>query len=261
MTSSSDEGEIVENCAEDLKATSLQHTEGSSVDRQNRQKDRISTSDHDTASRYSNGSRRSISPRGYKRPHDDRGRDRDYHNPRSRDQDYRNSRLNYEDRRRDDPRKSRGQYDDLDQPAPRTNYGYGGRDRSRDRDSYRDGDGDRYSNKRPRNRSRSPQRSRRANKGRFDRFVKEGQYDHRDDGPRGLTYDDNSRDNGSMSKRTTVGEASHARGHDAKPEQGLTNGHGPSTTSQQYVFCTLDFDWSTDIRQATRTKTRARARL
>ncbi|QPC60129.1 hypothetical protein HYE67_002360 [Fusarium culmorum] len=230
MTASSDEGEIVENCAEDLKATSLQHTGGSSVDRQNRQKDRLSTPDHDTASRYSNGSRRSISPRGYKRPHDDRGRDRDYHNPRSRDQDHRNSRHNYEDHRRDDPRKSRGQYDDADRPAPRTsNYGYAGRDR----DNHRDGDRDRYSNKRPRNRSRSLQRSRRADRGRFDRFVKEGQYDHRDDEPRGLKYDDSSRDGDSMSKRTTVGEASRARGHDAKPEQGLTNGHGPSKTSQR----------------------------
>jgi serine/threonine-protein kinase PRP4 len=38
-----------------------------------------------------------------------------------------------------------------------------------------------------------------------------------------------------MSKRTTVGEASRAQGHHAKPEQGLTNGHGTSKASQQYV--------------------------
>ncbi|KAH7173819.1 kinase-like domain-containing protein [Fusarium flagelliforme] len=229
MTSSSDEGEIVENCAEDLKATSLQHTGGSSVDRQDRHKDRHSTPDHDTASRYSNNSRRSISPRGYKRPHDDRGRDRDYYNSRSRDQD-RSFRHNYEDARRDDHRKPRGPYDD--QPASRaSNYSHGGRDRSRDRDSYRNGDRDRYSNKRPRNRSRSPQNSRRADRGKLDRFVKES-HDRRNGGPSELKYDDNSRDGGSMSKRTTVGEASRAQGYNAKPDQGLTNGRGPSKTSQ-----------------------------
>ncbi|KAM0204845.1 hypothetical protein ACHAQI_009794 [Fusarium lateritium] len=234
MASSSDEGEIVENVAEDLKATSLQHTGGSCVDRQDRQKSRLSTPDHDSASRYSNNSRRSISPRGYKRSHDERERDRDHRNPRSRDQDHRNFRSNYEDARRDDHRKPRGQYDDPDRPASRgSNYNYGGRDRSRDRDNYRDGDRDRYSNKRPRNRSRSPNRSRRADRGRFDRFVKEGQHDRRDDAPRGLKYDDSSRDGGSMSKRTTVGEASRAQGYDAKPGQGFTNGYGTSKTSQQ----------------------------
>ncbi|KAJ4257351.1 U4/U6 small nuclear ribonucleoprotein prp4 [Fusarium torreyae] len=234
MASSSDEGEIIENGAEDLKATSLQHTGGSSVDRQDRQKSRLSTPDHDTASRYSNNSRRSISPRGYKRSHDERDRDRDSYGSRSRDQDSRSFRHNYEDSRRDDARKPRGPYDDLDRPASRaSNFSYGGRDRSRDREYYRDGDRDRYSNKRPRNRSRSPQRSLRTDRGRFDRFVKEGHYDRRDDPPRGLKYDDSSRDDGSKSKRTTVGEASRAQGHDAKPNQGFTNGHGPSKTSQQ----------------------------
>ncbi|KAF9765624.1 hypothetical protein IL306_002091 [Fusarium sp. DS 682] len=231
MASSSDEGEIVENCAEDLKATSLQHTGGSSVDRQDRHKSRLSTPDHDSASRYSNNSRRSISPRGYKRSHDERDRDRDHYNSRPRDQGYR---RNYEDSRRDDHRKPRGHYDDPDRPVPRvTNFNYGGRDRSRDRDIYRDGDRDRYSSKRPRNRSRSPHRSRNSDRGRFDRFVREGQYDRRDEGPGGLKYDDSSRNGGSMSKRTTVGEASRAQGHHAKPEQGLTNGHGTSKASQQ----------------------------
>ncbi|KAF4447999.1 CMGC/DYRK/PRP4 protein kinase [Fusarium austroafricanum] len=234
MASSSDEGEIVESAAEDLKATSLQHTGGSSVDRQDRHKSRLSTPDHDSASRYSNNSRRSISPRGYKRSHDERDRDRARYNDRSRDQGHRSFRRGYEDSRRDDYRKPRGQYDDLDRPASRaSNYNYGGRDRSRDRDNYRDGDRDRYSNKRPRNRSRSPHRPRHSDRGRFDRFVREGQYDRCDDGPRGLKYDDSSRDDNSMSKRTTVGEASRARGHHAKPEQGLTNGHGPSKNSRQ----------------------------
>ncbi|KAG5753062.1 hypothetical protein H9Q72_002116 [Fusarium xylarioides] len=143
MASSSDEGEIVENAAKDLK-------------------------------KQNNGSRRSISPRGYKRSHDERDRDRDHYNSRPRDQGYR---RNYEDSRRDDHRKPRGQYDDLDRPASRTsNFSYGGRDRSRDRDNYRDGDRDRYSSKRPRNRSRSPQRSRPSDRGRFDRFLEKWRF-------------------------------------------------------------------------------------
>ncbi|KAM0343397.1 hypothetical protein ACHAPU_008577 [Fusarium lateritium] len=234
MASSSDEGEIVEHVAEDLKATSLQHTGGSCVDRQNRQKDRLATPDHDTASKYSNNSRRSNSPRGYKRSHDERDRDRDRYNSRSRDQDRRNFRNNYEDIRRDDPRRRHGSYDDPDRPVSRgSTYNHGGRDRSRDRDNFRDGDRDRYSNKRPRNRSRSPNRSRRADRGRFDRFVREGQHDRRDDAPRGLKYDDDAREGGSMSKRATVGEASRSKEHDAKPGQGSTNGYDPSKTLQQ----------------------------
>ncbi|KAF4979598.1 hypothetical protein FZEAL_4227 [Fusarium zealandicum] len=239
MASSSDEGEIIENgVVEDLKATSLQHTGGSSVDRQDRQKSRLSTPDHDSTSRYSNASRRSNSPRGFKRPHDDRSRekDRDHYSSRPRDHDSRNFRGHYEDARRDDTRRPRGSYDDLDRPASRTpNYGYDSRNRSRERDHHRDKDQDWHSNKRPRNRSRSPHRPRRADKGRFDRFVREGQYDGREDASRGLKYDDDrsSRDGNSVSKRTTVGEASRTQGVDAKPEQGLTNGHGPSRTSHR----------------------------
>ncbi|KAF4472463.1 CMGC DYRK PRP4 kinase [Fusarium albosuccineum] len=240
MASSSDEGEIIENGVEDLKATSLQHAGRSSVDRQDRHKSRLSTPDHDSASRYSNNSRRSNSPRGFKRSHDDRerDRDRDHYSSRARDHDSRHFRVHYEDARRDDTRRPRGPYDDLDRPASRaSNYSYDGRDRSRERDHYRDKDRDWYANKRPRNRSRSPQRSRRADRGRIDRFVREGHYDRRDDTSRGLKYDDDrsSRDSGSVSKRTTVGEASRAQGDDAKPVQGLSNGHGPSKTSQRYA--------------------------
>ncbi|RSL40706.1 hypothetical protein CEP53_013198 [Fusarium sp. AF-6] len=235
MASSSDEGEIIENGAEDLKATSLQHTGRSSVDRQDRQKSRLSTPDHDSASRHSNTSRRSNSPRGSKRPYDDRERDRDRDHYGSR-HDSGHYRSHYEDSRRDDNRRPRGLYDDLDRPASRTsNYSYDGRDRSRERDHYRDKDRDWYANKRPRNRSRSPHRSRRADRGRFDRFVREGQYDRRDDASGELKYDDdrNSRNGGSVSKRTTVGEASRAQRHDAKPDKGLSNGNGPSRSSQR----------------------------
>ncbi|KAJ4178254.1 U4/U6 small nuclear ribonucleoprotein prp4 [Fusarium falciforme] len=235
MASSSDEGEIIENGAEDLKATSLQHTGRSSVDRQDRQKSRLSTPDHDSASRQSNTSRRSNSPRGSKRPYDDRERerDRDYYGSRHDSGHYRS---HYEDSRRDDNRRPRGLYDDLDRPASRaSNYSYDGRDRSRERDHYRDKDRDWYANKRPRNRSRSPHRSRRADRGRFDRFVREGQYDRRDDASGELKYDDDrgSWNGGSVSKRTTVGEASHAQRHDAKPDKGLSNGNGPSRSSQR----------------------------
>lgn len=206
MASSSDEGEIIENGAEDLKATSLQHTGRSSVDRQDRHKSRHSTPDHDSASRQSNTSRRSNSPRGSKRPYDDREkeRDRDYYGSRHDSGHYRS---HYEDSRRDDNRRPRGLYDDLDRPASRaSNYSYDGRDRSRERDHYRDKDRDWYANKRPRNRSRSPHRSRRADRGRFDRFVREGQYDRRDDASGELKYDDDrgSRNGGSVSKRTTA---------------------------------------------------------
>ncbi|KAM6514669.1 U4/U6 small nuclear ribonucleoprotein prp4 [Fusarium solani] len=235
MASSSDEGEIIENGAEDLKATSLQHTGRSSVDRQDRQKSRLSTPDHDSASRQSNTSRRSNSPRGSKRPYDDRERerDRDYYGSRHDSGHYRS---HYEDSRRDDNRRPRGLYDDLDRPASRaSNYSYDGRDRSRERDHYRDKDRDWYANKRPRNRSRSPHRSRRADRGRFDRFMREGQYDRRDDASGELKYDDDrgSRNGGSVSKRTTVGEASRAQRHDAKPDKGLSNGNGPSRSSQR----------------------------
>ncbi|KAH7235178.1 kinase-like domain-containing protein [Fusarium solani] len=237
MASSSDEGEIIENGAEDLKATSLQHTGRSSVDRQDRQKSRLSTPDHDSASRQSNTSRRSNSPRGSKRPYDDRERerDRDYYGSRHDSGHYRS---HYEDSRRDDNRRPRGLYDDLDRPASRaSNYSYDGRDRSRERDHYRDKDRDWYANKRPRNRSRSPHRSRRADRGRFDRFMREGQYDRRDDASGELKYDDDrgSRNGGSVSKRTTVGEASRAQRHDAKPDKGLSNGNGPSRSSQRCV--------------------------
>ncbi|KAK7429366.1 U4/U6 small nuclear ribonucleoprotein prp4 [Neonectria magnoliae] len=245
MASSSDEGEIVENGVEDLKATSLRHPGGSGVDRQDRHRSRLSTPDHDAASRHSNNSRRSPSPRGYKRQRDDKDRNRererdgDHYAGRPRDNDPRHFRSQYDESRRDDPRRPRPSYEDLDHPASRTsNLNYGGRDRegSRDRDEYR-GNREAYSNKRPRNRSRSPKRYGRAERGRFDRFVKEGHHDRRDD-PRGLKYDDghNSRDAGFVSKRTTVGEASRAKEDDAKPNKGIANGHASSKTSQKVSF-------------------------
>lgn len=65
--------------------------------------------------------------------------------------------------------------------------------------------------------------------------MREGQYDRRDDASGELKYDDDrgSRNGGSVSKRTTVGEASRAQRHDAKPDKGLSNGNGPSRSSQR----------------------------
>ncbi|KAF7557875.1 hypothetical protein G7046_g5930 [Stylonectria norvegica] len=233
MASSSDEGEIVEKGVGDLKASSLQHAEGSAVDRQDRNRSRRTTPDCDTASRYRNTSRRSISPRGYKRQRDDR----DYRSGRPRDHDSRNFRVHYEDSRRDDPRRSRISYDDLDRPASRgSNFTYEGRDRqrSRDREAYKERSNDQYSNKRPRNRSRSPNRSKRTDRGRIDRFVRESQHDRRQDSSGGFKYEDgrNARNGETVSKRTTVGEASRAPGNDAKPDKGITNGRHPFQMSQ-----------------------------
>ncbi|KAI5462825.1 kinase-like domain-containing protein [Mariannaea sp. PMI_226] len=242
MASSSDEGEIIENGVEVLKATSLRHPEGSGVDRQDRHRSRLSTPDYDSASRYSNTSRRSPSPRGYKRQRDnkDREKERDRYPGKSRDYPSRPNRSHHNDSPNDEFRRPHASYDDLDRPVSRpSNYSYDSydRDRGHDRDGYRDRDRDWYSNKRPRNRSRSPHRSTHAEKGRFDRFVKEGHYDRRDESG-GLKYDDDrpSRDGKFASKRTIVGQASRTEEYDAKPDKGnAENGHG-SRAPQRVSF-------------------------
>ena len=224
MTASSDEGEILENDAH-LKATSLPHAaaEGSGVDRQDRPRSRYSSPDNDTASRYSASSRRSRSPRGFKRS-------RDYRGPYGQgwDDDPRASRAPYDDRRRNNGyQRSRVSYEDLDQPTSQEpHHGYDRRDSTRDsRDRYRDNrDRDRYPDKRPRKRSRSPNRPpRRVDKGRLDRFVREGLPDRRGGTNGGLRHDD---DRGPLSRGaapgmgSSVGEAAHARKSDAKSDKG-----------------------------------------
>src|SRR5687768_15676495 len=79
---SSDEGEIVESGVEDLKATSLpKKFQGNGVDRQDRHRNRYSASkspdyddkaNNDDDDHPRHGSRRSRSPRGFKRSRDDR---------------------------------------------------------------------------------------------------------------------------------------------------------------------------------------------
>ncbi|KAI1143387.1 kinase-like protein [Hypoxylon sp. FL0543] len=160
---SSDEGEIVENGVGDSKATSLPQFEGIGVDRMDRTRGRYSRSrspEYVNGSRYPhNSSRRSRSPRGRKRPHDDR----DSHRGGRLDTDPRRFRVHYEDAT-DSHRRSRLPYDDEDRPPSRSSTSalyYDDRDRdysarNRGRDQSRDRDRDRHSKKRPRNRSRSP---------------------------------------------------------------------------------------------------------
>ncbi|KAF4428492.1 Serine/threonine-protein kinase prp4 [Colletotrichum fructicola Nara gc5] len=232
MASSSDEGEIVENDAVDLKATSLpKKFEGNGVDRQDRTRGRYSASKspehdshprHHTASNYnSSSSRRSRSPppRGFKRSRDER----DYAGgDRGGRQDTRRFRVHYEDGPRDDYRRSRVSYEDLDRPPSRgSNLAYDDhdrdrsreRDRDRDRDRYRererdrDRERDRYPDKRARNRTRSPYRPPQRNeRGRDDRYSRDSGRDRLSDSFRGLKYEDH-RDRDTRNGYSTNGGA------------------------------------------------------
>ncbi|KAI3329378.1 kinase-like protein [Xylariaceae sp. AK1471] len=167
--SSSDEGEIVENRVGNSKATSLPQIDGPGVDRMDRTRARFSRS---RSPEYLNGSRhhpttsrRSRSPRGLKRPHDDR----DSHRGGRLDPDPRRFRVHYEDPH-DSYRRARISYDDEDRPPSRssaTNLHYDDRDRGHGRDRARDRsqDRDRYPDKRSRNRTRSPYNSSRGDRG------------------------------------------------------------------------------------------------
>lgn len=173
MASSSDEGEIIEDGGQHLKAPALQSTEKSSVDRQDRTLSRHSSPDDESASRYSSNSRRSRSPRGYKRNHDDydsRDRRRDY--------DGRRSRPNHDDARRGDQvKRSRVSYDDLDSHGGRgPEASRGGR-----RDRYNDRDTDFYDDRPRRQRSRSPYRPRREERKDDDRRAPNHSSTRRDD--------------------------------------------------------------------------------
>lgn len=136
MASSSDEGEITENKVSDLKATSLsKKLEGSGVDRKDRQRETLSgprSPEYDGP--LSRASRRSRSPRGLKRPRDER----DHGTDRERD-DPRRFRIHFEDSDRgaDSYRRSRVAYDDAE---PSLHRGSRGRDsRSQERGHERNG--------------------------------------------------------------------------------------------------------------------------
>lgn len=221
--SSSDEGEIVENGVQSSKATSLPHPEGSGVDRRDRLASRHSTPDHDSASRYSGSSRRSRSPRGFKRSHDERdnyGRSRN---------DPRQGWAHYDDVKRDSYGRSNLPYDEPDRsPRSRDNQ-YGrdrdrDRDRHRDRDDYRQRDRERYADKRVRHRSRSPRRHRPEDGRPSHRFVREadsGRHEKQHNGS-------------SANLQTTVGKDSNTSRNGAKDTQGSsnTNGHAPQSQSE-----------------------------
>ncbi|KAH0525588.1 hypothetical protein TsFJ059_007936 [Trichoderma semiorbis] len=250
MTSSSDEGEIVEQRAGDLKATSLSHAERNGVDRQDRQRNRHSSPDFDTTSRHSNSSRRSRSPpRGYKRSRDDRDQ---FPPARARDQDPRHDRGAYDDYRRDGPKRSRVAYDDLDRPAARnSNQGYDWRsrrdrerDRSRDRDRYHRGR-DRYSERpSPRPRSPSPRQYRRGDKRAGDRFVREGYSDRHDS--RELRYDDadvGARGNNHAARKASVGDSNQAlKGHAKSDKDTTENGDSAGTATSKDVPMLDDYE-------------------
>lgn len=174
--SSSDEGEIVENRGGSSKATSLPQIDGHGVDRMDRTRARLSRSrspEHLNGLRHRPAtSRRSRSPRGLKRSHDDRD---SYRGGRI-DPDPRRFRVHYEDSH-DHYRRARISYDDEDRPPSRssaTTLHYDdrdrsyGRDRASDRARDRSQDRDRYSDKRPRNRTRSPYNSSRGDRDRGD---------------------------------------------------------------------------------------------
>ncbi|KAK4188435.1 putative Serine/threonine-protein kinase prp4 [Podospora australis] len=235
---SSDEGEIVE-------ATSLPRSEkNGDVDRSGRPQGRYTSreSEHDLASRSSaeGHRRRSQSPRGWKRPRDDR--DSNHHHNRDR-RDPRHFRVHYEDTPRDDRRHAR----DLDRPVSRGEDIYydeqpnhhhqssGSRDyrgsghrhgddrasdRSHDRDRERDHGHDGYPDKRPRNRSRSPRGGRR-DRGRRDR----GHYGLDRHAPQEHKYSahvERSLQNGSTSKQATPVKDPGSSKRDAKTNQGAT---------------------------------------
>ncbi|KAI0199183.1 kinase-like domain-containing protein [Astrocystis sublimbata] len=188
--SSSDEGEIVESRGGNLKATSLRQFDGHGVDRIDRTRARISRSrSPENANGYSqqrsDASRRSRSPRGLKRPHDDRYRDRDAHRGGRLDPDPRRFQVHYEDSRDSYRRGARLPYDDEDRPSSRSstaNLSYDDKDRdyARDRPMDRSQDRNCYSDKRPRNRTRSPYSSTRGAGRGQDRDRDRGEYARRD---------------------------------------------------------------------------------
>ncbi|KAK3352803.1 kinase-like domain-containing protein [Lasiosphaeria hispida] len=269
-TVSSDEGEIVE-------ASSLPRSEqNGDVDRVGRHRGRFSrTPEDDMPSRHSadGSSRRSRSPRGWKRPRDNRDQ-RDSRDSR-RDRDPRQFRVHYEQSPRDDRRSGR----DLDRPASRGSYHsntddrpssyFGGRDpppsrssglrpdsgrnRSRDHDHNNDRGHNGHPDKRPRFRSRSP-RSRRdrggrdRGGGRFGADVSPGENKY------SAQVERRSQDD-SMSKRAAPVEASNSSKHDAKHNQGVTVERGinrltiSQTSAPQPDEPDMEWDPSTAISQ------------
>ncbi|KAG8427437.1 U4/U6 small nuclear ribonucleoprotein prp4 [Metarhizium acridum] len=230
MASSSDEGEIIEEGHRDLKATSLARHSGNGIDRQDRPRSRQSSPDHEGPSRYSGSSRRSRSPRGYKRIRDDGDQ-----YTRGRDRESRHVRARFDDSIRGDYRRSRISYEDLDRPSATSSHHYdrrydGERDRERDRDRGR-GRGQ-FSDRAGRSRSRSPHASQRLGRSDNRSFAQEGRnYDR--DSTEALHYGDDrrSRVDRDLPQRAAVKEHPHAYNNvveqHTKPPKGILK---PSST-------------------------------
>ena len=215
---SSDEGEIIES-VEDLKSTTTRASGRNGVDRQDRLRSPPRSPGYDRA--YGRDSR---SPRGHKRPRDDRDfRDQTG----SRGGDPRRFRVHYEDSR-GGYRRGRGNYHDLDRPTQPNAFNGRYRDSDRDRDRSRDRGNrgrDAYPEKRQRTRSRSPYR---RDARREDRYRRGDQRSNRHGGssPRHVMYDDHlDRDSRTdlAFRRAGQGEAPRSPRTDAKPHKGSSD--------------------------------------
>jgi serine/threonine-protein kinase PRP4 len=249
-SASSDEGEIIEGVTEDLKAATLPGSDRNGVDRQDRPSRRrysASKSPEHDGRHQSFDSRRSRSPRGYKRPREDgREQQRDARDRggggggggggRPSRPDNRSFRVHYEEPH-NDLRRARISYKDIDRPASGGSANkYSGRerdwnrdryDRERDRDRNRDrdrgGDRDGYPDKRPRQRSPSPYRGHAGDRRRDDRYSRrEDRRFDRPDQARAVKYENQNRDSWKepASKRVAQGDPRSARKDDAKSGQG-----------------------------------------
>lgn len=220
MMSSSDEGEIIETKGGDLKASSLARTKGNSVDRRDRPHSRDSP-DRDP--------RKSRSPRGYKRGHDD------YDAGTKRRHAPGQSRSDHGGR--DDHKRSRVAYDDLDRSSGRDN------DREFPSRSRRDDDRDRSYAQHGRHRSRSPPyRSRHDDRGSSGRNDRNG---HRDSPARrsnGLDYDDHRDANrASAGSRQSMGRPQPPAGNgDAKSLQDSSKSGHAETAAKSVHFAEFD---------------------
>jgi serine/threonine-protein kinase PRP4 len=212
---SSDEGEIRDGAVEKKATTSLHKFDGTSVDRQDRNRSSTSTSvsPRSPGSSYRSRDRRSRSPysarqqsRGSKRPRDDDYYDRNSH-------DSRRSRVQYEDSQ-DYRRRSRVSYGDIDK-GPSSELRYDDRDE--------------YNGKRARTRSRSPYRANRngdrnrryessSNGGRHGGYAERNRpYGYGDSGRSSRDQSVSNRDKGPLPTDNT--------GQDAKTTQGQLQQH------------------------------------
>jgi len=220
---SSDEGEIRDGSVEKA-TTSLPQFDGTSVDRQDRNRSSKSISmspDHAYRSRDRRSHERSRSPysdrppRGSKRPREEEYPDRSRGDPRR-------FKVHYEDSPQDYKRRSRVSYEDLDR-GPTTSS------------SLRYDDQDRYAEKRARTRSRSPYRASR-DEDRHERGGHSRKDENRRGGyPNGESRRSNHYNNGDLRSRDTKDLSVSKRGlsplpadnarQEAKSTQGYSSQH------------------------------------